>query len=698
MTTEAAAPLPAGSAPAPLTLEHFERRYGINGPARRVSRELYTLLTSTSAEGPLGDRVRWLESLLEWVLSSRRSAIDLYGANGIEDARTARLTFLVTVLSREQELAERTRGIIRTLTRDGSIVRLLCSTGLPSEGGFFSELGSRIAANVLPEAPDDRDLSRPLLGAFHNPEDIDWLAWLDLPRVTALLSAFFDDEARAQIQQQRDQALTIVSTRLAALGLSEEFMARAGDIDAFLKLTAAIHPGPHRPGESPQELLEACRESCHRVRAHLEQYGVSTDLVFRLETIHQGIDRMLALMQRAPSARTTEPTSTHEGASLLATVLTDARRQRSVRSLVTASSRQLAKKIVERSGSTGDHYITSSRREWFGMLASAGGGGVLTAATTWFKFSVTWLSLPLFFEGAVNATNYALSFLVMQVVGFSLATKQPSMTAAALARALEQDRGVGNHETVITLVARIVRSQLAAVMGNLGFVIPACIAADIAHQRITGQTFLDAYAGHYVVGTLHLAKSGTIFYAALTGVLLWLSSVCAGWLDNWVAYHQLPAAVSHNRRLNGLVGRRMSAWLGRALGRAASGFAGCVSLGVFLGMVPLASKMFGLPLDVRHVTLSTGALTFAFRGMGMDAFVAAGGLWAVAGIGVIGMMNFGVSFICALLVAVRARDITLRQDLRLFGALLRAFIFSPARFFFPPASEPSAHAEHKPAH
>jgi site-specific recombinase len=66
----------------------------------------------------------------------------------------------------------------------------------------------------------------------------------------------------------------------------------------------------------------------------------------------------------------------------------------------------LARKIIERAGHTGEHYITSSRGEYFKMLLSAGGGGVLTAGTAALKFLIGWAHLAVR-RGMLAATNYA---------------------------------------------------------------------------------------------------------------------------------------------------------------------------------------------------------------------------------------------------------------------------------------------------
>src|SRR5207247_395976 len=137
-------------------------------------------------------------------------------------------------------------------------------------------------------------------------------------------------------------------------------------------------------------------------------------------------------------------------------------RHRSLRDILHTNLHLLARKMIEHAGQTGEHYITTSRGQWWRMMASAAGGGFLTGFTIVVKYLVLWGHFPLFVEGAFASANYAGSFLAMQLFGFTLATKQPSMIAAALAGSLH-----GSHKTaeraelddLVTLIARICRSQ-----------------------------------------------------------------------------------------------------------------------------------------------------------------------------------------------------------------------------------------------
>jgi site-specific recombinase len=112
-------------------------------------------------------------------------------------------------------------------------------------------------------------------------------------------------------------------------------------------------------------------------------------------------------------------------------------------------------------------------------------------------------------------------------------------------------------------------------------------------------------------------------------------------------------------------------------------------------MTPVMGKFFGLPLDVRHVTLSTGALTLSVAALGPEA-LSHDGLWAaIAGIAIIGTLNFGVSFVLALAVALRARQVDRSDRFRLALSVIATYMRSPLQFFLPPR-EPSVTRVHGP--
>jgi site-specific recombinase len=222
-----------------------------------------------------------------------------------------------------------------------------------------------------------------------------------------------------------------------------------------------------------RDQIAACREALEVVRAHLDEFGVSVNVVYRLEVIALNLDRLTDLLDI--SVATNPDVRAAASMKLLARIATARIRNRSVREMLRTNTTLLARKVIERAGQTGELYITATPRQWLSMRGSAAGGGFLTGFTIVFKFPILWGSFPLFVEGLLASLNYAGSFLAMQMCGFTLATKRPSMIAAALAGSL---RGSGDNpelDGLVMQIARICRSQLAAALGNVGMVIPTSI-------------------------------------------------------------------------------------------------------------------------------------------------------------------------------------------------------------------------------
>jgi site-specific recombinase len=300
------------------------------------------------------------------------------------------------------------------------------------------------------------------------------------------------------------------------------------------------------------------------------------------------------------------------------------------------------------------------------------------------KLYAATLALAPFFYGLSLAGAYLASFLLMQMLGFTLATKQPSMTAATLGSAIGQGGAGGRLSHLLELIPRITRSQLATAVANMGTVLPVAVGLSMAFAWWKGRPLLNPAQAHYVVDALHPWRSGTLFYAALTGVLLWLSSLVAGWLENWAVYRRLPEALAHHRALRGVLGASGARKVADLFAHHIAGLGGNVSIGVLLALPPVVGAFFGLPLDVRHVTLSFGQLCLAGYALGPEAVLRADFLAALGGIGLTLAINFGVSFSLALAVALRARDVPRADALRLVRRVGVRFLREPRSFLFPP--------------
>ena len=156
-----------------------------------------------------------------------------------------------------------------------------------------------------------------------------------------------------------------------------------------------------------------------------------------------------------------------------------------------------------------------------------------------------------------------------------------------------------------------------------------------------------------------------------------------GWVENFAVYRRLPQAIAEHR-VGRLTGRRFLRWFSEAFARNVSGSAGSIALGMMLGMTPVLGKFFGLPLDVRHVTLSSGTLALALAEQSAPRLTSPDALAAIAGIGIIFVLNLGVSFFLAMTVALRAKEVPRRDRWALLSAIARRFAGHPGEFLYPP--------------
>ncbi|TSC29441.1 site-specific recombinase [Corallococcus sp. Z5C101001] len=691
------------STPSAREVDAFCVQYAPRAPGHPAVRDLLRLLSEVPGDG-LEPRLEWVERWMHWM----RDRIPAQGLTDGEDAglspANSRLALLVRVLEGESGLRASVTRLVAGVCAGSRGLKLFAQVGLSGGNGFFSELTDRFVRGVLPSPPEPGKLSELLLRLFPVPEDAQWLAALSpalLARLTALVGEPPPPEPTPSARVRGDlmDALLLLGVQVAGLGLAEDVRDRSPETSfrasPFLRLRLVCDAVLARDGaqETLKDLarvLEDCRGVVQSVTRHLEYSGVSVDLVYRMERIRRGLDRMEAISRVLGAAR--GEARWREALTLLSDLLGYAHADRSVRALVQRNARLLSRKIIERTSSTGEHYITATPDEFHRMVHSAAGGGFLTAFTALLKFFLASLSLAPFFAGFFAALNYAGSFVVMQFLGFTLATKQPSMTASTLAAAVGEeaagpDGGSGRMERLAALVPRITRSQLAAALGNLGCVLPVAVALALGFQWLKGHSLLSVHKAESVVESLHPWHSATLLWAAFTGVLLWVSSVAAGWFENFVVYRRLPEALAHHRVLRALLGVTGARRVADALMHHAAGVGGSVTLGVLLAVAPGIGGFFGIPLDVRHVTLSFGSLAFAGCTLGPAAVLEPGFLAAVLGVAVIGVLNFGVSFALALGVALRARDVPAREGLRFLGAVAMRFLRNPGPFLIPPRDE-----------
>jgi len=688
-------------------------------PKAAAAWDLTALLNAADPRASRPERHLWLVRLIEWLRHGQ--------TEGDADATprpVLRLKHLLNLLERYPAERERIVALLGRFWRETDLAALLADFGFTARRDVWGEIGERLSLRLLPGTPDTDDGAALFQLLFTAPDDAAWLAAIDadtLARLGALLGAARGsaespaapaaNPARGSGDDWRNpllQAMTWLISAIRAAAFAPALRQRMGPelladrpfeqlVRASEALVDALVAGEATATAQHatylRALLQRCRAAAESVSEHLETHGVSVNIVFEVDQLLARCQRLEALLDVALSD---QPQRELQG--LMVALVQLAWQRRSLRALLGQQYSLMARKVAERHAETGAHYITRTRAGYFAMLRAAAGGGAVIAGTTFAKFAIlafaASVGLAPFWAGVGAGLNYAISFLIVHLLHWTVATKQPAMTAPAMAQKLGalQVGAPGDERTAaqdvqaidgfVDEVTHLVRSQFAGILGNVAAVIPVVLLVQWAAWWLAGAPLLTEHSAQYVVHSLTLLGP-TALFAAFTGVLLFASSLVAGWVENWFVYHRLDSALAYHPGIVSRLGAPRAARWSRWWRANISGLAANVSLGLLLGIVPALLAFIGVPLDVRHVTLSTGQLAAAASTLGWQLLSQADFWWCVAGLVATGLLNLGVSFWLALKVALRSRGITLADRQRLYAAVRQRLWHSPRSFLLP---------------
>ena len=670
-------------------------------------RDLTGLLEAIDLEAPLAQRHLWLIALFTWIRGDVKSV----------SAAINRIQLLLDVVQSRPQLQTHLRQWWHQLLHIVDASSLLADYGFAQRSAFVTELTERIRLKLLPATPETTDAAVLFSLVLSHSFDQLWLAELDeamLARIADLLETpNIGDSARTQTSYWQNtvlEAITFCVGHIRSSGFSPELRTRMSpaavqdrpfhwldaDLDAlraaFLATRTGVVEDEMANAEALQHAvtefracLDACRMAAGTVYTHLDEHGISVSLVFRLREMRARVLRVRELLDCLLSDRPNSYT-----AKLLSHLVKIGVHRRSIRDLITSNTTLLAAKMADRSAETGENYITRNRAEYWDMLRKAAGGGGMVAITILVKYLLLAVGFSAFWGGFFGGVNYALSFIAIQLLHWTLATKQPAMTAPAMAAKLKDLSGDNEVASFVDEVTHVVRSQVAAVLGNLALVVPCVLLISYLMQLGLGKPLIDHTEAHHALASLTLLGP-TALFAAATGVVLFLSSIFAGWAENWFVLHRLDSAMRFNPRITAAIGAARADRWALFMRKNISGFAASVSLGMMLGLIPAFSSFLGFGLELRHVTLSTGQIAAAGASYGWDVLhvpeLRDALLWAIAGIFAIGPLNVGVSYYCAFRLALRAHNVSVGERQRIRSAVWQRLNHEPLSFLWP-AKEP----------
>jgi site-specific recombinase len=619
-----------------------------------------------------------------------------------------RLQVLCRLLERNPDYRQGMRQTLMRVLEGGRQISLYAESGILPNTGFFSELSRRISRFFLPDVVDRRYLKDVLGVIFAHPGDFIWLQAVTLEQWRELYAALELPHlpVRASLSRTRYEmleAVQVLSFRIAAIGLEPEmlrnepaleefespFLTQNAEVHAYLEDYKSSLLDPAYPALDEKHigvLLVQCREAVDRVKRTATQRGTSITLTFNLRRLEQNIDRMEALIALLADWRGEQGGESlfMRSVTLLCELVREENRKNNLRDHFSQTLDMVALRITENASRTGEHYITETRSEYLAMLRSALGGGLVIAFMALLKVVYAKLHLAPLNEAIVFSLNYGIGFMLIHMLGFTVATKQPAMTAAAIAASIDESGGkTRDLDNLVTLIARTVRSQIVAIIGNIGMVVPVAMLLGGLVYWGSGEHFVSPDKAGQLLDSIS-PFGMTLIYAAVAGVCLFLAGQIAGYYDNLCVYNRIPGRLRQLRWLRRLLGEARLARFVRYVENNLGALAGNFYFGLLLGGMAAIGVLFGVPVDIRHITFSGAYWSFSLVALDFGlAWQTA--LLALCGVLLIGLVNLAVSFTLALMVALKARRVTFGQGgWPLLLKVWQRFWKSPREFLMPP--------------
>ena len=593
------------------------------------------------------------------------------------------------------------------LLSDRKFSRLLSEAGILQNNDFISEVKKRIFAKILPFQPNNDTLDYVISQVFYNETDAIWVTKIPTEELNQLYDLLGFKDIYISCADKSPLAelistMTLLSQRMSGRAMDSEVITMTPEYEglespfvAFEKELLAIfdvirHSENHAifsEGQSVKQLLilhKQCEEYVEKAFSNSSKFGISLKVNQSLLRIKQQLHRLKILL---PLLIVDKPADKRCNTIQLALKLIKYNSHKNnVRQLIGESTQLVAYEITQHTAKTGEHYISETPREYFQMFKASAGGGLIVGILCVIKLLFSKVDTSDFGHAILYSLNYALGFITIYLLGFTLATKQPAMTASTIISALEAGmkktvKNNSKHSSFAELFARLFRTQFIAFIGNVLIAFPVSLAIIWTIDFVFGLNIAYSKADKLLTD-LSPIHSAAIFHAAIAGVFLFISGIISGSISNKNKYNNVYYRIQEHPFLKLTFGKEKAKSIAAFFENKWPGIVSNGWFGVFLGSTASLGIFLGLNLDIRHITFASGNFALALYGKSfiIDNWTI---FWSVLGIGIIGFVNFIVSFSLSLGLAFRSRNIPLSELSLLFRAIWSHFKSYPITFFIP---------------
>ena len=343
------------------------------------------------------------------------------------------------------------RSYLFRIVASRTSVHLLADVGIPPERQFGQELKHKLGAAAT--GAERRLSARRIRPRVSSKTDHIWVHEAPATPPERLAGCARRRGQRRRCQHQPDSAPVLEAIqmhhRISAIGLEPSWCNHPDQSSSNRRSCARMWksaPGSTASGrrckrrKQWRRRLPACAgvarpvpgNQHQRLRKHAQQHGVSVSLTYLLQRLKQSEQRLRTLLALM------EPGDINQRrAGIAAVSRTAARRQFQIRpaQLHFRQCRTTGTKVTEHAGRTGEHYVAHDRHQYRQMLRAAMGAGLVIAVMALIKIGMAKPKRRRWSRHSLFSINYSFGFMLVHRCSFTIATKQPAMTAAHIADA-----------------------------------------------------------------------------------------------------------------------------------------------------------------------------------------------------------------------------------------------------------------------
>ncbi|MDT8347625.1 MAG: recombinase [Flavobacteriaceae bacterium] len=636
--------------------------------------------------------------------------VDLIRPGAVEDPEH-KVEALIALLKDHNDYRRHLSAYIADLVKDKQFSTIISDAGIPQASDFFYEVKEKLFAKILPQQPREDNLEYLLNQVFHRAEDARWIdrisenQWMHLFTLLEFKPMYASLESGSALLQLL-YSFEILTSRICGKAmqtpiirmvpeynnLESPFVAFQFELSAFQQRVLNCENNCISPEDLDfkqlKVLLQQCQEFLKTAYKNSDKYGISLRVNQDLLIIKRQLNRLDKTLDLVVAENDEE--LVHKSILLAKRLITYNCYKNDLYKFVDEGTYLISYEVVQQTATKGEKYITKDKSGYLKMFKTALGGGLIVGIISLTKVLLYKLEVSDFGNAFIMSMNYSLGFVVLYLLSFTLATKQPAMTASTLIHALESGIKSGGkrktkHWAFAKFFAQVFRSQFIAFLGNVIMAFPVALILAYLLNLAVGKNLM-TYHSETLLTDLNSFQSPLIFHAALAGVYLFLAGIIAGAVDNRNKFNDYYFRIQEHPLLKRTFGKANTKKIAGFFEKKWAGIASNFWFGVFMGSTAAVGAFLGLNLDVRHIAFASG--NFALGMLGTDFNIGWGViLWSILGIGIIGLINFGVSFSLSMALAFRSRKIPIHEFRALASSIWSYFKKYPLAFFFPNQDE-----------